>query len=137
MKIQDFVKGRNVSYDTVRQYINRNPQLFDGHTGARRHIVLDDVAVGLLDAKYPLPKPVEIIEDAETRRQLIEAQQLIIRLQQQLVEAAPKIALAEQNQRFLDDMQLQNKELQEQLEATKQQLAEEQAKTWWDKLRGR
>ena len=48
-----------------------------------------------------------------------------------------KIALAEQNQRLLDDMQLQNQELHEQLEAARLQLAEEQSKTWWDKLRGR
>lgn len=62
---------------------------------------------------------------------------MIIKLQQQLVDAAPKIALAEQNQRLLDNMQVQNQELHEQLEAARQQLAEEQAKTWWDKLRGR
>ena len=64
-----------------------------------------------MDKKYPLPKPVEVIEDTEARRQLVEAQQLIIRLQQQLVEAAPKIAWAEQNQQMIDHITSENESL--------------------------
>lgn len=124
MKIKDFIQGRDVSYSSVFQYIKRNPNLFKGHIGNKNNVELDDVAVELLEQKYPTSKPVQVIEDNEARRQLIEAQQLIIQLQQQLVEAAPKIAWAEQNKVLLDiaiedkeRLLIENNKLKEEKEA--------------------
>lgn len=139
VSVADFAEERKQDRDTVNAYIRNHPEIHKETVkrGRYRYLDTDTAAFRTLERKYPLEKPVEVIEDTEARRQLIDAQQMIIKLQQQLVDAAPKIALAEQNQRLLDDMQLQNQELHEQLEAARQQLAEEQAKTWWDKLRGR
>lgn len=139
ISIADFARSRGQEKNTVNMYLRRHPEIQKETVkrGKSRYLDTESAAFKMLESIYPLPKPVEIIEDTEARRQLIDAQQMIIKLQQQLVEAAPKIALAEQNQRLFDDMQLQNQELHEQLEAARQQLAEEQAKTWWDKLRGR
>lgn len=139
ISVADFAEERKQDRDTVNAYIRNHPEIQKETVkrGKSRYLDTESAAFKALERKYPLEKPVEVIEDTEARRQLIDAQQMIIKLQQRLVEAAPKIALAEQNQRLLDNMRVQNQELHEQLEAARQQLAEEQAKTWWDKLRGR
>ena len=45
----------------------------------------------MLCKKYPLPQPVNVIEDTESRKKLIVAQEMIIKLQQELAEARIKI----------------------------------------------
>ena len=52
MKISDFIDGRGVTYDTVRKYIVNHPELFKGHIGRTNNIVLDDVAIEILEKKY-------------------------------------------------------------------------------------
>lgn len=123
MKISDFIKGRNVKYNAVRQYINRNEKLFRGHIGKPGNIVLDDYAVELLEQRYPLPKAVEVIESSEELRknnaayeQIVKLQQVIIGLQQQIAETAPKLALAEQNEQMLEELKVENNELKEKMD---------------------
>ncbi|MGC2874225.1 hypothetical protein ACDL92_13175 [Ihubacter sp. mB4P-1] len=111
--ITDFASNRGHDRDTVNAYIRNHPEIQKETVkkGKRRYIDTETKAYQLLDKKYPLLKPVEVIEDTEARRQLVEAQQLIIRLQQQLVEAAPKIAWAEQNQQMIDHITSENESL--------------------------
>lgn len=91
MKITEFIQGRNVTYQTVRKYIKRNEKLFIGHIGKRNNIVLDDTAISILEQKYPMTKPIEVIQDNENRDKLLLAQELIIKLQQELAESKAKI----------------------------------------------
>ena len=70
MKISDFIDGRGVTYDTVRKYIVNHPELFKGHIGRTNNIVLDDVAIEILEKKYPFPDPVQVIQDTEAREKL-------------------------------------------------------------------
>lgn len=70
MKIKDFIDGRNVSYQTVRKYIVNHPEVFKGHIGRTNNIVLDDVAIEILEKKYPFPEPVQVIQDTEAREKL-------------------------------------------------------------------
>ena len=162
LKIKEFIQGRNVSYDTVRKYIVNNENLFKGHAGRTNNIVLDDEAIAILDKKYPFPEPIQIVEDTEARRQLIEAQQKIIELQQQLIIAAPKIAKAENTEFLLElveneasDLRANKKILESELkelteekheqelqfqkekEELLRQLEAEKSKSCWDKLRGK
>lgn len=123
MKISDFINGRNVTYDTVRRYIRRNEDLFRGHIGKPGNIVLDDYAAELLEKRYPLPKPVEVIEDSEMLRkynaaveQIASLQQVIINLQQQIAVAAPKLALADQNEQRLEELMAENVDLKEKMD---------------------
>lgn len=103
MKIKDFVKERNISYDTVRRYIARNENIFRGHVGIRGKIDLDDVAVELLNQKYPLKKPVEIIQDdMVARQQLIKAQKTIIDLQEHINHMLPFVWDYEHHQELLE-----------------------------------
>ena len=55
MRIKDFIIGRNVELQAVQKYIIRHPELFEGHIDkSERNMDLDEVAVDLLNKKYPL-----------------------------------------------------------------------------------
>lgn len=113
ISVAEFAINRGQDRDTVNAYIRNHPEIQEEtiRKGKSRYLDTETKAYQALDKKYPLPKPVEVIEDTEARHQLVEAQQLIIRLQQQLVEAAPKIAWAEQNQQMLDTITSENENL--------------------------
>ena len=105
MYLKEFAEQRNVKPNTVAVYMKSHEKEFKGHTWLKNgRKWLDEDAIRLLEQKYPMPLPVQVIEDSEARKQLIEAQQLIIKLQQQLVEAAPAITLAEQNIKLIETM---------------------------------
>lgn len=63
MTVTEFLAGRTVERQAVTRYIERHPEEFANHTSKNgKEIVLDDVAVEILDKKYPLAKPVQVIE---------------------------------------------------------------------------
>ena len=87
MKVTDFLQGREVERQAVTRYINRHEELFAGHIKkVGKEIELDADAVAVLEKAYPLPAPVEVVEDKESREQLIQTQKLVIQLQQKLVD---------------------------------------------------
>lgn len=84
MLLKEFAEQRGQKPDTVAAYIREHSEEFEGHTsmiGKQKN--LDEVAVEILDKKYPLLKPTQVIEDTEARRKLIEAQDTIILLQKE------------------------------------------------------
>lgn len=111
MKIKDFIQGRSVSYQTIRKYITNHPELFTGHIGKKNNIELDDVAIDLLEQKYPLSKPVELIEDTENLKKLMQAQELIIHLQQELNEKTEQLLESKKHEYLLEAKYEQVKEL--------------------------
>lgn len=72
------MQDRDVSYDTVRKYIVNHPQEFKGHIGKAHNIVLDDIAVQLLETRYPLAKPIQVIPDLDARDRLAALQEKYI-----------------------------------------------------------
>ncbi|MEY8367049.1 hypothetical protein AALA22_15565 [Anaerovoracaceae bacterium 41-7] len=141
VSVADFAEERNQDKDTVNAYIRNHPEIQREtiKKGRTRYLDTDTKAFEALEQKYPRLKPVEVIEDTEARRQLIEAQQFIIKLQQQLAEAAPKIAMAERNQHLLDMVSAENEQLKaknaKQMESLEQRYRElltlrEQEKFW-------
>ena len=164
LKIQDFIKGRNVTYAAVFQYIKRNQTLFSGHIGKTNKIELDDIAVQLLEEKYPAPSPVQVIQDTSARDELLQlhkkyaaAMEKITALTEQnaqlLVIQSKQNYLEEENRNLSDELdervryakflenELEKKKasyelLQGQLKTIKLNLEIEKNKTWWDKLRG-
>nr|CDL67053.1 unnamed protein product [uncultured bacterium] len=144
LKISEFIDGRNVTYDTVRRYIKRNPELFKGHTGKSNCITLDEVAIKLLNEKYPLLQPVEVIEDSELMKKLLGLQEKYIQLVHERYDAELKIMALEHKESLLISTEKKKSELEEQLKAAQEKietlendLQSEKSKTWWDKLRGR
>lgn len=103
LKIKEFLEGRDVSYSTVAMYIKRNKDMFNGHIGRTGNIVLDDIAIAILDKKYPVLKPVEVIQDEELRKQLIEAQQKIIELQGHINMMLPVVQEYKHQQYLLEE----------------------------------
>ncbi len=125
MKLTGFAKERGIPRDTITQYIRRNPELFEGHTKVDgKWLIIDEEAERLLNEKYPLPKPVEIIEDKESRAKLIKAQELIIQLQDKLGQAQGKIAQAEAMQLMLEDKERQLDRAEGQIEKMEAEAAD-------------
>lgn len=88
MFLTDFAAARGLKANTVAVYINNHPEIAEHTSMVGKFKVLDEVAIELLDKKYPLPKPVQVIEDTESRKKLVEAQQTIILMQQKMLEMA-------------------------------------------------
>ena len=83
MKISEFIKGRRVERQALTRYINRHSELFAGHIVKNgKEIELDDVAVEILNNKYPLQQLVQIVEDTESIKKLAAANEKIAKLQE-------------------------------------------------------
>lgn len=153
VSIIDFAASRNIDKDTVNTYIRRHPEIKAAVRKDGKNVVIDTetVAYALLDKQYPLPQMIQVVEDKESRAKLIKAQEMIIQLQTRLNEQSQRIAEAEAIKILLDDKQMQLNKTQDEVlaarnevkaandrvEELRQQLAEERAKTWWQKLRGK
>lgn len=120
MKLKDFATQRNVDKYTIQKYITRHPELFSKCvTHERNGYELDDKAIQILDEKYPLPKPVEVVVDhasrdelIKTQNELLAAKDFIIKLQQELNDSKLLLAKAESAQLLLVDKtkELESKE---------------------------
>lgn len=158
MKIQEFIKDRNVSYQAVRKYVVSHSE-FEGHIGRPNNIILDDVAVELLEQKYPSAAvPLQVIQDNAAREKLQQLSEKYIGLLEEnnrLTQENANLMLLQHKQLFLEEQTQELKAklsrsesifeslkeeyetLYEQNDKLKEQLAVERQKTWWDKLRGR
>ena len=111
MNITEFAQSRNKTVGAVSNYIQRHRDLFKGHTKKTgTNAELDEYALEILEKKYPLPKPVEVVEDietikelSETRKELAEAGKRIEVLQSKLLESSKQIAQAEATKLLLED----------------------------------
>ena len=126
MKIKDFAEVRGVEVNTIHQYMLRHGAEFEGHTRKEgKTINLDDAAVEMLAKVYPLPKPIEVVEDKESRLALIAAQQTIIQLQQKYQETAIALEARENKVALLED---RSKEKDTEMERQRQELEQLRAK---------
>ena len=107
MNIADFASQHNVQRDAVAQYIRRHPELFRGHTSTQgRKMILDEVAVELLHEKYPL-RPVEVVEDVATLRELAEAHKALAAAHAKIAELQGHAAALEATKLLLEDREMQ------------------------------
>ena len=136
MTITEFCKGREVDSQAVRRYIERHPEEFENHTGKKgRETTLDEEALRILEQKYPLAKPVQIIngvdpEDyADALRKIGQLQETIIMMQNARQEDLQKIAAAEASQMLLEEKSEALRELKEEynFEREKRNEAEREA----------
>ena len=152
MTITEFLNGRTVERQAVTRYIERHEEEFQGHTSRKgREIVLDEVAIDILDRKYPLQSLVEVVEDKESRQKLIKAQEYIIQLQEKINEQSLAIAKAESIQLLLEDKEHQlemaeqrenewkerHERTEEELNKVREELEKERNKSWVAKLLGK
>lgn len=134
--LTNFAESRNEKPDTIRKYISRHKEDFDGHCSfCGTKMEIDDDAVAMLDLVYPLPKPIEIIEDTESRKELIKAQKLIIQLQQKISEQSLALAQAEATKMLLEDKEEQLKEKKDELEEKKNDLLQARQEIAFERAR--
>lgn len=135
MTISEFLKGRNVERQAITRYINRHEDEFDGHiTKTGREIELDEDAIRILERKYPLPAPVEIIIDHESRDKLLEAQERIIQLQQTVCELQKQLTEHERTKFLLEDAENRLSVSESKNRALEEELILERSKSWLQKL---
>lgn len=93
MTITEFARSRNEQVNTVSKYIREHSE-FEGHvTSKGKQRILDDVAIELLDVKYPLPKPVILqqgVPQEEHLKALQEKDEQIQQLQKVIIEMQAK-----------------------------------------------
>lgn len=134
MKISDFVKGRDVKETTVRMFISRNAEQFDGHiTKVKKWLELDEVAVDILSNQYPI-KPDPVVVNGipkEDHMNLLEEYNIalkeIAKLQAMAAEQARKIAGAEATKLLLEEKERQFESQTRLLTAAREELKESRA----------
>ncbi len=148
MTIAEFAKKRGVDQQTIYKYIKRHPELFNDHISGHP-MQLDEAALRLLSTIYPEKNAVEVIEDTDAYRQLVAAQNKILKLQEQIHAYERMKADSEASERLLEQRENDNAWLKGQLEkaqaeaAAERQKAEtakeeaEEAKRETDRLRNR
>lgn len=135
-KVSEFAESRGIKRDTVTTFIRRNPGSFLGHTEQKTDgMYFDEVAMQVLDKKYPLPQPVEVIKDTRSLELLVaeqaktsKLQTELMELQKQMNEVQLKLTKAESEKLLLEDKTeryaAEEKELREKLENQSQELKE-------------
>ena len=92
MYLKDFAESRGVPYHTVYSYINRNSMIKKYKKVKNGKVWLDKKAIEILSEKYPLA----VEKENNLMKELVEAQDKIISLQEILVNLQPKLMLADE-----------------------------------------
>ncbi len=141
VSISDFASSRQQDRGTVAAWIRKHPEVDEGCTmvGKDKCIDINSAAYRMLDKQYPLPLPVEVVVDHESRDKLLEAQdkllqaqELITELYKQIGEKDKLIAQNESAQLLLED---RTKQLETEQEAHKKDLERAEAQAKEDKYR--
>ena len=139
VSISDFAASRQQDRGTVAAWIRKHPEVDEGCTmvGKDKCIDINSAAYRMLDKQYPLPLPVEVVVDHESRDKLLEAQdkllqaqELITELYKQIGEKDKLIAQNESVQLLLED---KTKQLEEEEEAHRKDVEKADEKAEEDK----
>lgn len=130
MNITDFAQSRGEQPQTIRMYMSRHQELFEGHTTRNgKSVELDEEAIKILEEQYPLPEMVQIIRDPElekelewTRQQLNHTMTENSDLKSRIIEMTGIAARAEANQMMLEDKENQLAQTRERLDKTEEKL---------------
>lgn len=147
MLIGEFVLGRNIEKQAVYRYLTRHKDLIEKCSKKGKELDIPDDVIKILDEKYPLAKPVEIINgvpEEEHRRvleKLSQTQELLIRMQQELVESKSQLMDLKDE---IGDMKLletsKNTEisnLKDNLSYLQQEIDKMRNRTLWERIRNR
>lgn len=134
LNISEFLKGREVKPNTLSNYIARHPELFEGHVKREgKNTFLDDEAVRILEEKYPLAKPVVIInglsqeEERELREKLQRTQEMLVAMQNELANTKLQLAEKEKAEFLLELKEEKIEELTKEVETMKK-------RTLWERI---
>ena len=120
MNVLDFCSARGLQTQRVIKYIQRNPDLFEGHTTkSGQSTELDDTALKILEEKYPLPPEIIASPNKELLEQLNSAKDYIIRLQQEAIKQEKLLVQAQTDRVLLEERSQQMQELKSEREELK------------------
>lgn len=137
MTITEFARSRDMNVNTVSKYIREHEE-FKGHVTVKgKERRLDDTAIELLDKKYPLPKPVQIIHgvpEEEHLRALSERDEQIQKLQSVIIELQAKQSgmLLELGELRAQSLLLDDK--QKQIDTLTEQLTHVKSRRLWQRI---
>ena len=119
MTLKEFAESRGIEYNTLMQWLFRRPELRRKLSKVGKTYIVEpgDEVYEILDEKYPFPRPVQIVQDEEARRELAETRKKLVELQETMIAIASKAARA-------DAMQLMIEQKDEELEQTKRRAEE-------------
>lgn len=108
MTVLDFCTQRNIQTQTVLKYIQRNPEIFEGHTSKKgQQMEIDDAAFLVLDEKYPIPPEVIPAPNLELLAELDKAKTMIIKLHEEAAAREKLLAKAELDKIMLEERSIQ------------------------------
>lgn len=121
MKLSEFAESRGVDAKAVSAYLKRHAEKAKKEkdsAGAslftyKPQVGLTDKQIELLDKKYPLPKPVEVVRDLETLEKYNKALERIALLEKEkgeLTSKAARLELIENHNKTLTDANEQQAE---------------------------
>lgn len=118
MTIKEYASSRGISYEAVRQQINRLRPGIDEHiTKQGRTRLLDNTAVSMLDDKRKGSKVSVIHTDTVSKSETIDKlKNEIILLQKQLLACQDELKIASENSARLEAVSVINKHQQSQIE---------------------
>ena len=137
MTITEFARLRGKEPQAISRYLKRHPEVNQFTHKKGKTVELLPEAERLLDKVYPLPRPVEIVEDTESRKELIQTQRLVIQLQQRLEEQAALIAKAEAVKLLLEDKEKQLEEEKARTEKAEKEIERLKNRTLWERIRNK
>ena len=146
MTLQDFASANDVGYETVRIYIKRHG--LETVKDAHGRVILPDATVEALEKQYHHDQPVQVIEDPELLKRIVELQDRVIGLQEQLQQATARLADKKASERLLEAAQANSEQLRQDsqrqhdqivdLTAERDQLAQEvdrlKHRTLWERI---
>lgn len=87
MTITEFAKERQVNPTVVNNYIHSHKEELSGHMEKKgKYVFLDDWAIEFLGKRYPVPAPVPVIVDTESREKYLQALEEISQLKDRIIE---------------------------------------------------
>lgn len=138
MTLKEFAESRGIDYSTLMQWLWRHPELRQqmGKKGKNYILAPESEVYAELDKKYPMPRPVQVVQDEEARQALAEAQKKIEILQDRLLQAGEQLRelegtrlLLEQRNQELEQMKRREEDAREAAKKAEaaQKRAEEEA----------
>jgi DNA repair exonuclease SbcCD ATPase subunit len=112
MTLKEFAESRGIDYSTLMQWLWRHPELRQqmGKKGKNYILAPESEVYAELDKKYPMPRPVQVVQDEEARQALVEAQKKIEALQDRLLQASEQLRELEGTRLLLEQ---RNQELEQ------------------------
>ena len=96
VRIKDFAESHRVGDKAVSRWMKLHHIEYNKEKG------LTEDQIAILEKQYPLPQPIQIVEDIETKNKLIETQNNLILAQKALISAQAKISSLESEKLLLE-----------------------------------